>query len=190
MLRFPFHQQIIQGLGWVGGRSIAHLIFVAEAVTGGASANFAGLEGQPIAFAHHAPHFRLAEELSLGLSRVRADSLDSCERCPLAATRGRVVVGRADALDCGCYHAFINCTPIGMQGGPAPDGNPLEAISGGHVKLGDAVVFDTVYAPEWTPLLAEARSVGTRCVTGRAMFEEQARRQSERWTGTPVASPG
>lgn len=133
---------------------------------------------------------RLAEELSLGLSRVRADSLDSCERCPLAATRGRVVVGRADALDCGCYHAFINCTPIGMQGGPAPDGNPLEAISGGHVKLGDAVVFDTVYAPEWTPLLAEARSVGTRCVTGRAMFEEQARRQSERWTGTPVASPG
>lgn len=131
---------------------------------------------------------RLAEELNVGIGRVTAASLDRSESFRLAPTRGRIVVGRADSLGCGCYHAFINCTPVGMQGGPAPDGNPIETLAGGHVALGEAVTFDTVYAPEWTPLLSEARNAGGRCVTGRRMFEEQARRQSERWTGTPVAS--
>lgn len=123
----------------------------------------------------------LASELNDALASVTADAIDDCERFPLANRPGRIVVGRADSLACGCYHAFVQCTPVGMAGGPAPDRNPLEDLAGAHVPLGEAVVFDTVYAPEWTPLLSEARSAGARCVSGLAMFDEQARRQSERW---------
>lgn len=130
---------------------------------------------------------RLAEELNVGLAAVTAASLDRCEAMPIVAARGRVVVGRADSLGCGCYHAFVNCTPVGMAGGPDADGNPLEQLAGAHVPLGEAVVFDTVYAPERTPLLAEARNAGARCVTGRTMFDDQASRQSERWTGVRPA---
>lgn len=130
---------------------------------------------------------RLASEVNDGIARFDPKGLDACEGFAIAPTRGRVVVGRRDSLGCGCYHAFVNCTPIGMAGGPAPDGNPLEMLAGSHVPLGEAVVFDTVYAPEWTPLLSEAKNEGARCITGRSMFEEQARRQSERWTGTPLA---
>jgi 3-dehydroquinate dehydratase / shikimate dehydrogenase len=125
----------------------------------------------------------LAEELNASLGAIAADALDPCESFALAQRPGRIVVGRADSLGCGCYHAFVQCTPVGMAGGPAPDRNPLEDLAGAHVPLGEAVVFDTVYAPEWTPLLAEARSAGARCISGLAMFDEQARRQSERWLG-------
>jgi shikimate 5-dehydrogenase len=83
----------------------------------------------------------------------------------------------------------VNATPVGMQGGPDPDGNPLESLAeaaGGtppFESIGETVVMDTVYAPTWTPLLREAKSRGARCVTGDAMFERQAVRQSERWIG-------
>ena len=53
-------------------------------------------------------------------------------------------------MSTGGFHAFINCTPVGMQGGPDPQGNPLAS----DVPLDETVtVMDTVYAPrmnqEW-----------------------------------------
>jgi 3-dehydroquinate dehydratase/shikimate dehydrogenase len=88
----------------------------------------------------------------------------------------KVVAGRADALACGCFHAFVNCTPVGMQGGPDPSGSPLPD----DVHLDDSVVvMDTVYTPRDTPLLREARARGAVVVDGEAMFLRQAELQSE-----------
>jgi len=93
------------------------------------------------------------------------------------AFAGRVIPGRAGEESCGCFHAIVNCTPVGMQGGPDPDGNPLPD----DMSLDGVTVMDTVYAPRETALLRESRSRGARTVDGWQMFERQARLQSERW---------
>ena len=86
----------------------------------------------------------------------------------------RVSAANLDALACGCFHAFVNATPVGMAGGPDPDGSPLPD----EVALDDSiVVFDTVYAPQRTPLLAEAAARGAKIVGGLEMFNRQAIRQ-------------
>jgi shikimate 5-dehydrogenase len=98
--------------------------------------------------------------------------------------RTKVVAGAAstadargeDALGCGCFHAFVNCTPVGMAGGPDPDGSPLPD----DVHLDDSVVvMDTVYTPRETPLIREARARGAVTVDGESMFLRQAELQSE-----------
>jgi 3-dehydroquinate dehydratase / shikimate dehydrogenase len=96
---------------------------------------------------------------------------------------GRAVLGRMDAIGCGCFHAIINCTPVGMQGGPTPQDSPLPD----DVPLNDEVtVMDTVYAPARTPLIQEAESRGARVITGADMFLKQAAMQFEMWTGKPA----
>jgi 3-dehydroquinate dehydratase/shikimate dehydrogenase len=51
------------------------------------------------------------------------------------------------------------------------------------------VVFDTVYNPENTLLVKEARSIGCKIVTGVDMFVRQAAIQHQLWHGAepPVA---
>ena len=46
------------------------------------------------------------------------------------------------------------------------------------------VVFDTVYNPENTLLIKEARAVGCRTVTGVDMFVRQAAHQFKIWHGS------
>ncbi|MCP4375728.1 MAG: shikimate dehydrogenase, partial [bacterium] len=70
----------------------------------------------------------------------------------------------------------INCTPIGMH--PQVDASPLEQIPA-SVK----VLFDTIYNPIGTQLLAMARKAGCLSVTGVDMFVNQAVAQFETWTG-------
>jgi len=129
----------------------------------------------------------LAAELTAGLAALDRAQLDRCEivESPSdSVDMGTIVAGDAAVLTTERFDAFVNCTPVGMQGGPAPDGNPLELLAGSAFtweRLRGAVVMDTVYAPEITPLLRRAREHGARCVTGLAMFTEQATRQSERW---------
>jgi Shikimate 5-dehydrogenase len=71
----------------------------------------------------------------------------------------------------------VNCTPIGMH--PNLDESPLH---GGFLKPG-MVVFDTVYNPEQTLLIKEAKSRGCQVVTGVEMFVRQAAMQYELFTG-------
>lgn len=68
----------------------------------------------------------------------------------------------------GRFDLLVNATPLGMTGQP-----PL-AIDFGHVPP-NAVVYDAVYAPLETPLLAEARARGHRVIDGLAMLIGQAR---------------
>ncbi len=72
---------------------------------------------------------------------------------------------------------IINCTPIGMH--PREDASLIPASLFRPVQ----VVFDAVYAPLETKLLADARSRGLQVVSGVEMFINQAALQFERFTG-------
>lgn len=79
------------------------------------------------------------------------------------------------------FDVIVNCTSAGMQGGESPEADPLPDA----VKLDEqSVVFDAVYTPAQTPLLRRAAKSGSHCVSGSVMFEAQARRQFELWTGS------
>jgi len=75
------------------------------------------------------------------------------------------------------YDLLINGTPIGMH--PEVDNTPYERS---HLKAG-MVVFDTVYNPERTLLVKEAREIGCRVITGVDMFVRQAAIQFRHFTG-------
>jgi shikimate dehydrogenase len=109
---------------------------------------------------------RMCAQLQEGAMRARG------------AVAGSMTAGRTTEMSTGGFHAFINCTPVGMQGGPDPQGNPLAS----DVHLDETVtVMDTVYAPRETPLLIHARSRGARTVDGWVMFTKQAERQFRLW---------
>jgi 3-dehydroquinate dehydratase/shikimate dehydrogenase len=96
---------------------------------------------------------------------------------------GRVAAGTPDAIGCGCFDIFVNCTLVGMQGGPAAGRSPLPD----GVPLNDKVaVLDTVYAPRATSLLKQAELAGARTIGGLEVFLRQAALQFERWTGGPA----
>lgn len=76
---------------------------------------------------------------------------------------------------------FVNCTPVGMAGGPDPDGMsiPVDEIK----PAPETVFFDTVYNPIETPMLKAAKRWGCQTIDGVEMFVRQAALQFELWTG-------
>jgi 3-dehydroquinate dehydratase/shikimate dehydrogenase len=75
---------------------------------------------------------------------------------------------------------LINCTAVGMH--PHVDDTPY---------LGDwlrerMLVFDTIYNPETTLLLKQARQRGCQTINGVEMFVRQAARQFELFTKRPA----
>ena len=72
---------------------------------------------------------------------------------------------------------LVNCTPVGMH--PNVDATPFEKH---HLKP-SMVVFDTVYNPENTLLIKDARSQSCTVVTGLEMFIRQAGLQFKLFTG-------
>lgn len=90
------------------------------------------------------------------------------------------------AADVPC-DAWINCTPVGMEGGPAPTQSPvpIERLSSPSDRT---VVMDTVYNPVRTPMLEAAARRGWATVDGVEMFIRQAAAQFEEWTGRPAPS--
>jgi shikimate dehydrogenase len=78
---------------------------------------------------------------------------------------------------------LVNATSLGMAGKPALDIDlaPLAA---------SAIVYDIVYVPLETPLLAKARQCGHRIVDGLGMLLHQAVPAFARWFGTtPKVTP-
>ena len=73
---------------------------------------------------------------------------------------------------------IINCTPVGMH--PNMNDSPFE----GDWFDKRMVVFDTVYNPEQTLFIKQAREAGCGTVTGIDMFVLQAARQFELFTDT------
>jgi 3-dehydroquinate dehydratase / shikimate dehydrogenase len=72
--------------------------------------------------------------------------------------------------------AVINATPLGMA--PHTEGLPIDLA-----RLRVRVVFDMVYYPLETRLLAEARGRGLITISGIEMLVAQGARQFEIWTG-------
>jgi 3-dehydroquinate dehydratase/shikimate dehydrogenase len=72
---------------------------------------------------------------------------------------------------------IVNGTPLGMH--PVVDESPIEQR---HL-LSDMTVFDTVYNPEQTLLIKQAREAGCHTITGIDMFVGQAALQFNLFTG-------
>jgi len=79
------------------------------------------------------------------------------------------------------YDTVINCTPVGMEGGNEPNGNPILSLTPWLTLDASMRVIDTVYKPKMTPLLDAAQSAGCTIVHGEEMFRLQATAQQELW---------
>jgi 3-dehydroquinate dehydratase/shikimate dehydrogenase len=75
------------------------------------------------------------------------------------------------------FDVLVNCTPVGMH--PNVDESPCHF----SILKPGTTVFDTIYNPETTLLIREARSRGCDTITGVDMFVRQAARQIELFTG-------
>lgn len=101
-------------------------------------------------------------------TKARAEELAKRLNCLLVQWENRGAVF-ADVL--------VNCTSVGMH--PKVDESPFME---NWLREG-MVVFDTIYNPERTLLIKQARDRGCQTVTGVEMFVRQAARQFELFTG-------
>jgi len=74
---------------------------------------------------------------------------------------------------------LVNCTPIGMKHSASEGQSPLEA----GIIPKRALVYDVVYNPIETRLLADARGAGAGTLNGLAMLVYQGALAFELWTG-------
>jgi shikimate dehydrogenase len=123
----------------------------------------------------------LAPPAHLSILGVVKDELDRLVRDVHKQSSAKV---EASALDdkslgdaLGQADIVINATPVGMH--PNMDATPVPAA----MLCAGMVVFDAVYNPRRTRLLADAEAAGARTVAGVEMFLGQAAAQFELWTG-------
>lgn len=114
-------------------------------------------------------------------NRDRAEAIVAA----LAPTSGKLSVGAWEDLPDSRCDAYINCTPVGMSGGPDPAACILPDGTFDTCEPG-TVFFDTVYNPIDTPLVRTARERAFDPITGQEMFVAQAAAQFTRWTGIPA----
>lgn len=72
------------------------------------------------------------------------------------------------------FDLVVQTTSVGMQ-----EDDPVP----GYSFRGTETVYDIIYTPPETPLLARARAAGCRTINGQAMFERQAELQYSLFTG-------
>lgn len=89
----------------------------------------------------------------------------------------RISVSSLDAV-AGAHDILINCTPVGMY--PNVDACPVSE----DVVARCGAVFDAVYNPRETRLLAAARRKGIPCVEGLGMLFYQAVEAQRFWFGS------
>lgn len=114
------------------------------------------------------------------VNRTRSTAIDL--GVAFTPTDGRQIVvdhweDRARALD--GITLLVNTTSLGMAGKP-----PLD-LDLAHLPH-SAAVYDIVYTPLETGLLAAARARGNRCIDGLGMLLHQGRMGFEAWFGTAV----
>jgi shikimate dehydrogenase len=74
---------------------------------------------------------------------------------------------------------LVNCTPVGMKHSATEGQSPLEA----ELIPRRALVYDLVYNPVETPLLAAAKRMGALTLGGLSMLVYQGAASFELWTG-------
>ncbi|MEX2558872.1 MAG: shikimate dehydrogenase [Pirellulales bacterium] len=121
-----------------------------------------------------------AKAIAFGLLRRGAEVVVA-SRTRERADRLAEALG-AKAVDWGLRHNFwidvlVNCTPVGMH--PHVDETPYDK----QYMKPSLLVFDTVYNPESTLLVKDARARGANVITGVEMFIRQAALQFKLFTG-------
>lgn len=114
-------------------------------------------------------------------NKARAEALAA----DLSGQTGGVTAHALDDFGGEGCGALIHCTPVGMKGGPSPEGLPVQEAALAAMPDG-AVCFDTVYTPARTPLIGAAEKAGLRTIDGVSMFVRQASAQFHAWTGSPA----
>ncbi len=94
-----------------------------------------------------------------------------------AAVRSEMLTESVLAAAMGEADIIIHCTPVGMH--PNVDASLIPP----ELFRPEQVVFDVVYTPLETKLLAEAKSRGLKTIPGAEMFVNQAVLQFEQFTG-------
>lgn len=74
---------------------------------------------------------------------------------------------------------LVNCTSVGMKDSEAENQLPIDV----RLIPTRALVYDVVYNPAETPLLAAARQAGARTMGGLSMLVYQGAEAFELWTG-------
>ena len=171
------------------GRAVVHLLSSSE------DHDDATLAGWPVVVvgAGGAARSIVAALLSAGVeviicnrSRQRAEMLVDTVQAGFLG--GSLSTGDIESLAPGSCRAFINCTPVGMAGGPAACTTPLPDPS---LLIDEGIVLEMVYNPVDTPLARQARAAGLRLITGKDVFRAQAAIQFQAWTGQePPAEAG
>ena len=114
----------------------------------------------------------VADELDRLRADVAAQASVEVTGGPLDDARLAVAAAGADLV--------LHCTPVGMT----PDTD--RSLVPPELLRPQLAVFDAVYNPRRTKLLAEAAQRGCRVVEGMEMFLGQAMVQFELWTGKPA----
>ncbi len=118
----------------------------------------------------HARRAEQAEELIQAMRDAGVANADALSAAPI------------DELAASAPDIIIQATPVGMTDGPAPGENiiDLDAVAtSGH----SPIIFETIYNPVETPLMAQAQQRGWRTISGVDMFVRQAVAQFTMWTG-------
>lgn len=128
-----------------------------------------------------------ARGIAFALAEARASSILIWNRTPgraaaLAADVGAPARPAAELPDLHSISCAVNCTSLGMRGGPDPAAIPFP-LETAHPAL---LVVDIVYAPAETPLLRSARELGLPVLGGLPMLIYQGALAFEHWTGLPA----
>jgi shikimate dehydrogenase len=128
-----------------------------------------------------------ARGIAFALAAERASSLAIANRTPdraaalardLSANRSLRVSVEDWVPSLASFDCVINCTSIGMAGGP--EGRPACDF---ELARPHALIADIVYNPFDTPFLAAAREAGLRTLPGLPMLVRQGAIGFELWTG-------
>ncbi len=124
---------------------------------------------------------RLARLELLDIDKAMLEGLASDLKARTQADiQSRVMNATALAAAMQSADVIVHCTPIGMHPKENASLVPAELMRAGQV------VFDVVYTPLETKLLADARANGLQTISGVEMFVNQAVLQFERFTGQPA----
>jgi len=77
------------------------------------------------------------------------------------------------------FDLVVNCSPVGMKHSDTEGKSPLDA----GLITGKTLVYDVVYNPLETRLLADAKKAGARTLSGLSMLVYQGALSFELWTG-------
>ena len=118
-----------------------------------------------------------ARAVAVALAEQGAEVTICARRPGAAAAIADLVSGQVGRFppNAGTWDVLVNTTTAGSEA------NPENPIAG--AELDGEIVFDLVYRPVETQLLAAAREAGCLTIGGLEMLVAQAERQFELWTG-------